>query len=126
MSVSLDYWNYTLISTTDVSVGCTFEVKPGDVLRVVYPNGLLPGIWPVGSYVVLTRISGEAMFSSSYTPTPDSEGPWPDVIVVRDNFPHFVTAIGEGGSAVNGVYVVTAVEGFKDGGVPVMYHYYRN
>ena len=58
MMESLDYWNYRLEGSSAVALGDTVEVWSEDVIRVVYPGSPLPGVWPIGSYVEFTLVSG--------------------------------------------------------------------
>lgn len=131
MPESLDYWNYTRLHPLMLHVGMTVEVWAGDVVRIMGPESTLPMVWPAGSYIELTLVEGMHVFRSSYTPTPDSGGPDPDVVVFRDNFPHFakehVDGVVEKGlyEVTKGLYEVTAKVGFAAEFVPYLYQFYK-
>lgn len=125
MSDALDYWNWYVDSSDRVRVGDVVGINPGSAVRMLYTKGALPGIWPIGSYVVLllsrdisVRGDGsDALMASSYTPTPDSAGPGPDTIVFRDNSPHF--AKSPECELSRTYYEVVMVEGFNEEDAPV-------
>lgn len=125
MSESLDYWDYPgRLPPLMLHVGMAVEVWAGAVVRIMGPGSTLPMVWPTGSYIEFTLIDGTHVFRSSYMPTPDSGGSDPDVVVFRDNFPHFAKAYVDG-EYERGLYEVTAKVGFTAEFVPYLYQFYK-